>query len=146
MSSTTTERSIPGVLWIAVVILGVSGLILLSLALARSNGRHLLAGLVCFALVVGLCLGHRWAYVLAVFFHGPLTLIVIVLNPRGMLSVLLINLPVLVSVLLSTSYFFGTQKPRALVNPLVCPRCGYTLLGLTVPRCPECGQQFDIPM
>ena len=26
---------------------------------------------------------------------------------------------------------------------LLCPQCGYSLTGLTTPRCPECGQPFD---
>lgn len=25
----------------------------------------------------------------------------------------------------------------------ICSKCGYLLYGLTVPRCPECGEQFD---
>lgn len=27
---------------------------------------------------------------------------------------------------------------------LQCPTCGYSLTGLTVPRCPECGRTFDV--
>ena len=27
--------------------------------------------------------------------------------------------------------------------PIVCPKCDYLLHGLTVPRCPECGRDFD---
>jgi rubrerythrin len=27
---------------------------------------------------------------------------------------------------------------------LQCPSCGYNLTGLTVPRCPDCGQPFDV--
>ncbi|MCH7885371.1 MAG: hypothetical protein IIC01_08985 [Planctomycetes bacterium] len=27
--------------------------------------------------------------------------------------------------------------------PIVCPKCDYLLRGLTVPRCPECGRDFD---
>ena len=27
---------------------------------------------------------------------------------------------------------------------LACPTCGYDLTALTAPRCPECGQRFEI--
>ncbi len=42
--------------------------------------------------------------------------------------------------------------PEARVNPtrfsevefpIVCPQCDYLLRGLTTPRCPECGRDFD---
>ena len=28
----------------------------------------------------------------------------------------------------------------------VCPNCGYSLTGLTMPRCPECGSMVQLPM
>jgi hypothetical protein len=31
------------------------------------------------------------------------------------------------------------------VEEITCPLCGYNLRGLTEPRCPECGHQFDWP-
>ena len=36
------------------------------------------------------------------------------------------------------------RSPRAgLDEDLPCPKCGYNLRGLTVPRCPECGFRFE---
>ena len=29
-------------------------------------------------------------------------------------------------------------------DPLHCGKCGYNLTGLTEPRCPECGEPFDV--
>ena len=31
----------------------------------------------------------------------------------------------------------------AAVNRTVCEKCGYSLVGLPTPRCPECGTEFD---
>jgi hypothetical protein len=32
---------------------------------------------------------------------------------------------------------------RATSKPGICLKCGYLLKGLTIPRCPECGEPFD---
>jgi hypothetical protein len=41
-----------------------------------------------------------------------------------------------------------TPGPEGLAEDLPCPKCGYNLRGLTIPRCPECGFAFgwqDLP-
>lgn len=37
----------------------------------------------------------------------------------------------------------ASRRRRSLVHGPRCPHCGYSLLRLTVARCPECGQPFD---
>jgi hypothetical protein len=102
------ERSIPGVLWIALVSLAVMTLFHLVLGLARP--RLLLAALLDGALLWGLFRGFRWAYVLTVLFCGLGAAVSIARNLQGGLAVLLLNALVLVPVLLSTDYYF--RKPR----------------------------------
>ena len=36
-----------------------------------------------------------------------------------------------------------TPEPQVIDEDLPCPKCRYNLRGLTVPRCPECGFQFE---
>ena len=35
------------------------------------------------------------------------------------------------------------HRPLAGQDPCECRRCGYPLIGLAAPRCPECGTPFD---
>lgn len=35
------------------------------------------------------------------------------------------------------------SESTGLDEDIPCPGCGYNLRGLTVPRCPECGNEFD---
>jgi hypothetical protein len=37
----------------------------------------------------------------------------------------------------------AADKP-SVVEPMTCNRCGYVLEHLSVPRCPECGERFDL--
>ena len=38
---------------------------------------------------------------------------------------------------------FWVERGAPRLDPLTCLCCGYSLRGLTVPRCPECGNAFD---
>jgi hypothetical protein len=40
-----------------------------------------------------------------------------------------------------TLFVLQSRSPKPLIDP-VCPHCGYSLVRLTVPRCPECGAHF----
>lgn len=39
--------------------------------------------------------------------------------------------------------FTESQRRREVLDAPLCRACGYVLLGLTQPRCPECGHSFD---
>ncbi len=39
--------------------------------------------------------------------------------------------------------FTESQRRREVLDAPLCRACGYVLLGLTEPRCPECGHPFD---
>ncbi|NLE61999.1 MAG: hypothetical protein GX616_26890 [Planctomycetes bacterium] len=62
----------------------------------------------------------------------------------GLIVLILNGLVFALPVILSTRYFWGESQPTGLPDPLRCPKCGYSLLGLTEPRCPECGQEFKM--
>lgn len=38
---------------------------------------------------------------------------------------------------------FATLRPHHFFDSMQCANCGYSLIGLPTPRCPECGQGFD---
>lgn len=44
-----------------------------------------------------------------------------------------------------TQALSATPLDARFVKRTTCVHCGYSLHGLTVPRCPECGQPFDPP-
>ncbi|HWI57251.1 MAG TPA: hypothetical protein VNZ22_08490 [Bacillota bacterium] len=107
-----TKRTIPAPLWVTIVALGVITLLTL-LSLLQSNLLARFAAAVCnLALMVGLVLGHKWAYVL--------TIVVSVLGVavgfgKGFSSglvMLLGNGLVVVPVLLSTRFFFPAEDQR----------------------------------
>ncbi len=140
------KRNIPGVLWVAIIALAGISVIQLGVAIARPNPGLLLGVALQAAIVYGLYSGHRWAYV-TLLVTGVLSIIVVSLrDARVGLATLVIDSIVLVPMLVSTRYFFGPWAPPERHEPLRCPTCGYSLLGLTEPRCPECGREFDAPV
>ncbi len=138
------DRQRPPALWVGLVALG-----LISLAqLGASSHRHgilLISVGLNVVLLIGLYSGHRWAYVLTLFFCVAGAVAGFASKPSAGLIVLIGNGFVAVPVILSTKYFWVKAEPTGLPDPLRCPTCGYSLLGLTEPRCPECGQEFKMP-
>ena len=132
----------PRALWVALI-----ALILISVAqfvFGIALGKPSLAFITVplnLVLVYGLWHGFRWAFIV--------TLVCCVMNLGVALGgrvsaghVLLIEgLFIVLPLYLARDYFL--KRPPA--DPLRCPHCGYCLLGLTVPRCPECGAEFNIP-
>ncbi|HUT30595.1 MAG TPA: hypothetical protein VMX13_12445 [Sedimentisphaerales bacterium] len=99
------NRGIPGVLWIGLVSLGI--MVLFKLAAVFSVGPRILvdAGISA-ALLVGLYLGHKWAYILTIVFVVLGTVFALSKGAGYGLLVLVLDCLVLVPVVLSTEYFF----------------------------------------
>ena len=99
------RKQIPGVLWIGLVSLGI--MVLLKLVAVVSVGPRILidAGLSA-ALLVGLCLGHKWAYILTIVLVVLGTVCALSKGAGYGLLVLILDCLVLVPVVLSTDYFF----------------------------------------
>ncbi|MEK6799431.1 MAG: hypothetical protein AABZ12_10730 [Planctomycetota bacterium] len=61
----------------------------------------------------------------------------------GLLVLLTIGLTLLAIYLVwRDGYVKGWRKARE--RPPVCPKCGYSLRGLTHCRCPECGTEYEL--
>jgi len=142
------QRRVPGRLWIGLVALALFSVIQLGVGLTQGKAELLIAVAINVALLIGLYLGHRWAYIALMSFSFLGVVVSASHNAVGGLIVLLLNGFVVVPVALCTGYFFNIGElgaPEKKADPLVCPSCGYSLLGLTDPRCPECGRQFEMP-
>jgi hypothetical protein len=105
------KKNIPGPLWIAIITLAVISLLTL-LSVLQGNPLVPMVSAICnVALLVGLVLGHKWAYVLTIVFC---VLGIVVGFGKGVgngLMVLFGNGLVLVPILLCTSYFFPAPEP-----------------------------------
>lgn len=130
MSGMTTKRSIPNVLWVALIALGV--MVALQLLASLRLGPLVLVGAVLSGLLLwGLYRGHRWAYVVTVVLV-PVKLIAAVMTGKASfgLLVFVIDCLVLVPVLLSTHYYWGSVCPepacghRNRTDARFCSRCG----------------------
>jgi hypothetical protein len=99
------RENIPPVLWIGLISLAlmVIGKVLFAFSLGP---RLLLDAVLSGALLVGLYLGHRWAYVLTIVFTALGTIVTLTKGVEHGLAVLLGDCLVLVPVILSTDYFF----------------------------------------
>ena len=111
MSEERRERKvIPGVLWIALISLGLMVFGKVAFALV-GHPIILIDAALSGALLVGLYLGHKWAYVLTIIF-------VAIGTARGFsksisfgLAVIVLGCLVLVPILLCTGYYFRTEEP-----------------------------------
>ncbi|MEJ2704939.1 MAG: hypothetical protein P8Z79_21080 [Sedimentisphaerales bacterium] len=99
------HRKVPSVLWIALVSLGL--MVFMKLAYISKTGPVVLVdAALSAALLAGLYLGHKWAYILTIAF---VSLGAIVGFTKGFgqgITILLADCLVLVPVLLCTDYFF----------------------------------------
>jgi len=103
------NKRIPGVLWIALISLGV--MVLLKLVAALKVGPLILIDVaLSTVLLVGLYLGHRWAYFLTIVFTVLGTAIALSKGAGHGLAVLIGDCLVLVPVILSTDYFFFKKE------------------------------------
>jgi hypothetical protein len=99
------HRKVPGVLWIALISLAL--MVLMKLAYISKTGPVVLVdAALSAALLVGLYLGHKWAYILTIIFVLLGTISALTKGFGQGIVVLLIDCLVLVPVLLCTNYFF----------------------------------------
>jgi hypothetical protein len=100
-----TEKKIPGPLWIALI--SGSVMVVLKVLFVFKVGPAILidAGLTG-ALLVGLYLGHKWAYVLTIVFVAIGTVSGLSKGIGSGLTILVLDCLVLVPVVMCTEYFF----------------------------------------
>ncbi len=104
------KRDIPGPLWIAIVALGIISLLTL-VAMLKSGSLVLLAAAATnIALLAGLAMGHKWAYVLTVVLSVLGVVVTFGKSPSHGLAVMAGNSLVLIPVLISTRFFFPIQR------------------------------------
>jgi hypothetical protein len=90
---------------------------------------------------------YRWAMVLGASHIGICVVFVAMVNlarlsPRSAyVPFLVVGLPYVVGQAVATVAAVR-RMPRE-EQPWVCEGCGYLLVGLSEPRCPECGREFD---
>jgi len=99
------KRNIPPVLWIALASLGV--MIVAKIVLVGKVGPIILVdAALSAALLAGLYLGHKWAYILTMVFVVIGAVLAFLLGVQHGITILVLDCLVLVPVLICTSYFF----------------------------------------
>jgi hypothetical protein len=100
-----TEKEIPGLLWISLISLSVM-VVLKVLFVFKVGPAILIDAALSGALLVGLYLGHKWAYVLTIVFIAVGTVLGLSKSLANGLTILALDCLVLVPVLLCTEFFF----------------------------------------
>jgi hypothetical protein len=100
-----TEKEIPGPLWIALISLSVM-VVMKVLFVFKVGPAILVDAALSGALLVGLYLGHKWAYVLTIVFVTIGTVSGLSKGIGNGLTILLLDCLVLVPVLMCKEYFF----------------------------------------
>jgi hypothetical protein len=108
------------------------------------------AGMGISAAIIGLSVHYYWACVPAVIQIGSwLTGAVIVkvydLSPDEAQQPFIIAGAFVLVALVVVTFLAVRKAPRTPRSPWLCSECGYLLVGLDQPRCPECGQAFELP-
>jgi len=104
-----TERQIPGPLWIALISLSIM-VVLKVLFVFKVGPVILIDAALSGALLVGLYLGHKWAYVLTIVFVAFGTVSGLSKSSTHGLTILALDCLVLVPVLMCTGFFFPMMK------------------------------------
>ena len=103
------ERQIPGPLWIALISLSVM-VALKVLFVFKAGPVILIDAALSAALLAGLYLGHKWAYLLTIVFVAFGTVSGLSKSSTHGLTILALDCLVLVPVLMCTEYFFPKMK------------------------------------
>jgi len=105
------EKSIPTVLWVAII--SMVFFACLHLVVSFSKPIQLIAFFANFALLIGLYLGKKWAYVVTII-ASLIAPVALISQDTGLSFVLLvINSLVLIPVLLATRYFFPKSVKKS---------------------------------
>lgn len=107
------KRTIPGALWISISTLGAISAIQLLIGVQNGSGVLLLTVVVNVALVAGLLLGHKWAYVATLVLSIGGVIVALGKNSEQVVGVLIGNGLVIVPMIVSTRFFFH-EKPKSL--------------------------------
>jgi len=102
-------RKIPGPLWISIAALGAISLMQLAISIQKGSPALFVGVAVNVALLIGLVLGHKWAYAATLFFSAIGLAVVLVKNPENLIGVLIGNGMVVVPMVMSTEFFFAGQ-------------------------------------
>jgi hypothetical protein len=100
-----TEKEIPGPLWIALISLSAM-VVLKVLYVFKFGPLVLMDAALSVALLVGLYLGHKWAYVLTIVFVAAGTVSGFSKDVANGLAILVLDCLVLIPVLICTEYYF----------------------------------------
>ena len=103
------KRRIPGPLWIAIVSLGLMVIGKIIAAFVVTPLVLIDAGLSAL-LLLGIILGHRWAYIVTIVFVAYGTIVSFFNSIQAGLIVLVLDCLVLVPVLVCTRYYFPPSK------------------------------------
>jgi len=113
----TSKPSPPGILFVAIIALAIITVLGFFAAIARGSVSGFVAVGCNLALILGLLLGHRWAYVLVILFAGAGVVVAFSKGFTPGLLVLLGNGLVVVPMVLSTGYFFSPNATDERSDP-----------------------------
>lgn len=102
------QHSVPSILWIAIVAMGIFSII--HLMVSFSNSNHLFAFMVNVVLVLGLFYLKKWAYILTIISSLIAPVLLLFQTTGFALIILLLNSIVIIPLLLSTKYFFPNSN------------------------------------
>lgn len=106
------DRNIPPVLRVGLCVLAIITILTFFAGLSHPSPRVVVTVFANVALLIGLYLGHRWAFVLALVTGGLGIIIALSQNVSRGLLVLLGNGLVIVPVILCWEYYFVRRSPR----------------------------------
>jgi hypothetical protein len=133
------QRSVPGALWVSLILLAAIGGIQLVLGLGTGNIGMVIAGAIAAVLVRCLYLGQPWAFVVTLAFAILGVLLSLAKGPAAAMGTLVVNGVIVGPMLLARDYFFGPRESRINADAAFCPRCGRRLDGPNNPYCAACG-------
>jgi hypothetical protein len=113
----TFKPTPPGILFVALIALAIITVLGFFAAIARGSVYGFVAVGCNLALILGLLLGHRWAYVLVILFAGVGVVVAFSKGFAPGLLALLGNGLVVVPMVLSTGYFFSPDATEEKSGP-----------------------------
>ena len=100
------KKRIPNPLWVSIVALGLITLLHVVMAFKTGSVALFVSVAIEVALIVGLVLGHKWAYIVILVFAGLGVAVSIAQDIRQGLAVLVANAVVVLPMVLCTKFFF----------------------------------------